>query len=55
MADIKIMLTYEEYRALVKRATDERRSPNDMAAYIVVKALQLKKPAARKAKPKAAS
>jgi hypothetical protein len=48
VAEIKFTLTDAEYRALVKKASDERRAPNDLAAYLVVKALKPRKPAQRK-------
>lgn len=52
MADIKITLNDEDMRRLKAKAIDERRTPENMAAYLVAKALEPKKPVMRTRKTK---
>lgn len=55
MPDVTITLTDEDMRRLRSKATDERRTVENMALYLVAKALKPRPPAkrkpARKAKP----
>jgi len=53
MADLKIMLTAEDMKRLERKAADERRTVENMAAYLVAKALEPKRPTVRKPKRKA--
>lgn len=53
MADIKITLTEEDMKRLKRKAAEERRTPENMAAYLVAKALEPRKPVMRKATRKA--
>jgi hypothetical protein len=52
MADIKITLTDEDMKRLKAKAADERRTVENMAAYLVAKALEPRKPVMRKVAPK---
>lgn len=53
MADIKIALTEEDMKRLKRKAAEERRTPENMAAYLVAKALEPKKLTMRKITRKA--
>lgn len=53
MADIKIALTEEDLKRLKKKAAEERRTIENMAAYLVAKALEPRKPVMRKSTRKA--
>jgi hypothetical protein len=48
MAEIKIVLTDEDLKRLKREAADERRTPENMAAYLVAKALEPKRVPKRK-------
>lgn len=55
MADLKLSLTDEDLKRLKRKASEERRTPENMAAYLVAKALEPKKMVRRKStrKPRA--
>lgn len=53
MAEIKITLTDEDMKRLRRKAAEERRTVENMAAYLVAKALEPRKPVMRKSTRKA--